>query len=116
MKELVKMLKSIKEELTALHEANFTDEERERREANGEPCDLYDYFSDVLDVEYTVSSRGDYLGASLWVTLGGPNIWIDTRRQNIMGAWGSDRAEFWLPSEVCSAIDEIFEESYNLLK
>ncbi len=50
----------------------------------------FDYISDVLDIEYTISSEGEYLGARLLVAFGGPNIWIDTRRQTVEGAWWGD--------------------------
>ena len=50
----------------------------------------FDYVSDVLDIEYTISSEGEYLGARLLVAFGGPNIWIDTRRQIVEGAWWGD--------------------------
>ena len=113
MKELKEMLESIRGELEELYNGNRTDEEREEREENGEPCNMYDYFNDVLDVEYTISSRGDYLGAHIWITLGGPNIWIDTRYNKIKGRWGTDSVDVWLPSEISNEIDSIFEEFYN---
>lgn len=113
MKELKTMCENIRKELQSLYESDFTDEQREQRENDGEPCDLWDYFRDVLDVEYTISSRGDFLGASIWITLGGPNIWIDTRHNEIKGRWGSDAVNVWLPSEISDEINCIFQEYYN---
>ena len=113
--ELREMLENIREELTSLYEAEYTEEEREELEEleeRGDNADLWDYFRDVLDVEYRVSSRGEYRGAYIWVTLGGPNIYIDTFAGVIRGAWGSDRDEVWLPSEICAEIDAIFEEYF----
>jgi len=49
-----------------------------------------DYLDDVLDREYTISSKGEYLGARILVAFGGPNIWVDTRRQTVEGAWWGD--------------------------
>lgn len=77
---------------------------------------LYEYFDDCLDVEYTIDSRGDYLGACIWVGLGGPNIWIDTRDRAVKLAWGSDRAEWSIYSDTAEAIDEIFEEQFKCLR
>ena len=116
MKELQNMCENIYKELAQLYENDWNDEEREQREEDGEPCDLIDYFNDVLDVEYTISNRGDYLGASIWVTIGGPSIWIDTRDNSIEGRWGSDRVSVWLPSEISNEIDDIFKEYYKCLK
>jgi hypothetical protein len=80
-----------------------------------ENCDdLYEYFDDVLDVEYAADSRKRYLGAKIYITLGGPNIWIDTRKKCICGAWGCNDAELPLASDVAYEIDDIFEAYYEL--
>jgi hypothetical protein len=114
--ELQKYVDSIAEELRTLYEAEPTNEEREAAEENGDACDLYSYFEDVLDIEYTISSRGDYLGARIAVALGGPNIYIDTREGYVKGYWGTDRAERWIPSEICEEIDGIMEEYYDMVR
>lgn len=114
--ELQKYVEDIAADLRRLYEADPTDEEREAAEENGEDCDLYSYFSDVLDIEYTISSRGDYLGARIAVALGGPNIYIDTREGEVKGYWGTDRAERWIPSEICEEIDGIMEEYYDMVR
>ena len=114
--ELQKYVDGIAADLRRLYEADPTDEEREAAEENGEDCDLYSYFSDVLDIEYTISSRGDYLGARISVALGGPNIYIDTREGEVKGYWGTDRAERWIPSEICEEIDSIMEEYYGMVR
>lgn len=116
MSELKKYVDGIRDELKALYELDITDEERDEREENGEPCSLYDYFSDVLDIEYTIDSRGEYLGARVYVTLGGPNVWIDTREGYVKGAWGTDRKESWIPSEINGEIDDIFREYYESIR
>lgn len=103
----------IRDEIKNLYEIELTDEEREEREENGEAYDIYSYFADVLDVEYTIDSRFEYVGAKIYVTLGGPNVWIDTREGYVKGAWGCDREESWLPSEICDEIDDIFREYYE---
>ena len=80
---------------------------------DGETVTLWDYVNgDALDFEYTISSDGSYLGVRLYVTLGGPNIWVDTRNGEIAGAWGTDRANVWLPPKIAAALDVIFEECY----
>lgn len=114
--ELQKYVDGIAADLRRLYEADPTDEEREAAEENGDACDLYSYFSDVLDIEYTISSRGDYLGARIAVALGGPNIYIDTREGYVKGYWGTDRADAWIPSEICEEIDSIMEEYYDMVR
>lgn len=80
---------------------------------DGETMSLYDYFSDVLDFEYTVTSQREYKSVKIWVTLGGPNVWIDTSDSEIHLAWGTDRESFPLDWDARNEIDSIFEEYYN---
>ena len=114
--DLQKYVDGIAADLRRLYEADPTDEEREAAEGNGDACDLYSYFTDVLDIEYTISSHGDYLGARIAVALGGPNIYIDTREGYVKGYWGTDRADAWIPSEICEEIDGIMEEYYGMVR
>ena len=107
--ELKKYVDGIYDELNAIYEGNATNDD-------GEQATFYDYFEDPLDFEYTIASNGEYLGVRVYVTLGGPNVWIDTRRGEIGGAWGTDRADRWLPSEIASEIDDIFQEYYEMTK
>lgn len=104
--ELFNYCDGIFKELNAIYEGRATNDD-------GEPETFWDYFSDPLDYEFTVNSQGEYVGARVWVTLGGPNVWIDTRRGEIGGAWGADRAERWLPGEIRDEIDEIFHEYFR---
>jgi hypothetical protein len=56
----------------------------------GETQSVYDYLQDVLDIEYIVNSKGEYLGARILVAFGGPNIWINTRTKQVEGYWWGD--------------------------
>ena len=82
-------------------------------EEDGEEKGLYDYLSDILDFEITINSQMEFSSCKVWITLGGPNVWIDTASHEIKLAWGGERAELWLPSEICDEIDSYFEEIYN---
>ena len=115
-KELQNYVDGIRADIVKLYEAEYTEEEREEMEENGEAFDLYSYFADALDVEYTMDSNGEYIGVRVFVTLGGPNVWVDTRYGEVGGAWGCDRASAWLPSEVCEEIDSIFSEYFACLR
>lgn len=77
--------------------------------------DLYGYFDDALDVEYIVGSDGELRGVIVWVGLGGPNICVDTYRQEVRLSWGGDKATWSLWSDVTGAIDEIFEENFRCM-
>ena len=80
---------------------------------DGNQISLYDYLFDVLDYEFTIDSRKEYVSSKIWVTLGGPNIWIDTAERAVKLAWGSDREEYPLDWDVCNEIDGIMQEIYE---
>lgn len=64
-------------------------------EYGGDPSEIisaFDYLEGVLDIEYTVNGAGEYLGARVLVAFGGPNIWINTRTQEVEGHWWGDSA------------------------
>ena len=103
--ELQDYLENIYTELNEIYEGNATNDE-------GEQATMWDYFNDPLDFTFTVSCHGEYCGCRVYVTLGGPNVWIDTYNGNIGGAWGTDRADRWLPREICDEIDEVFQEYF----
>lgn len=98
--------KRVAEEIEEYATGNMTDD-------NGDELGLYDYLNDVLDFEFTVDSRKEYKSAKIWVTLGGPNVWIDTAERAVRLAWGSDREEYPLNWDVCNEIDEIMQEIYE---
>lgn len=85
----------------------------------GDSVTMWDFFShcdgDVLDIEYSVGSDGEYRGVRLMVTFGGPNIYINTRRGEVEGYWWTDSASVWLPSEVRESIDEVWSEYYSMM-
>lgn len=106
MNENQKYCKAIAEELKSIYNGEQVNED-------GEQMTLCDYFSDVLDFEYTIDSRKEYKSVKIWITLGGPNVWIDTNDSYIRLAWGSSREEYPLSYYVSEEIDSIFEEYYN---
>lgn len=81
-----------------------------------EQLSIYDYMADVLDFEITIDSRLEYMSAKIWVTLGGPNVWIDTAEKAVKLAWGTDRAEYPVDSDTCEEIDEYMQDLYTCQK
>jgi hypothetical protein len=53
-------------------------------------CSGYDYLSDVLDFEWILNNDKTLRGARILVAFGGPNIWINTRTQQVEGYWWGD--------------------------
>lgn len=76
---------------------------------------LWDYFDDYLNLEYRIESdRRTVRSVQIMVTCGGPNIYIDTASKAVELYWWSDRADYPLSYEVCNAIDEMFQELWDM--
>ena len=106
MNENKEYCKRVVEEIESIYNGAVLNED-------GEQMTLYDYFADVLDFEYTITSSKEYKSVKVWITLGGPNVWIDTADASVHLAWGTDREEYPLDYDVSSEIDSIFEEYFN---
>lgn len=79
-----------------------------------EPVTMWEYFSDVLDIEYRVGQNKNYKSARLMVTCGGPNIYIDTAEKAVLLYWWADSARYNLRDDTIELIDEVFEKLYNI--
>ena len=74
----------------------------------------FDYLSDILDIQYIVSGKREYLGARILVTFGGPNIWINTQAQIVEGYWWGDAVSMAYsgdPMGIDEACSELWEIS-----
>lgn len=78
-----------------------------------EQLSVSDYLADALDYEITIDSQMEYKSAKIWVTLGGPNVWIDTADKAVKLAWGTERAEYALGWDTCDEIDEYMQDLYT---
>ena len=99
--ECTKCAESIRNDLNKLFDGETVDE-----------CEsLIDYLCEnALDIEYTLDSNKQLIGVRIYVTLGGPTCWIDTRNGEVVCAWGTDRAAAWLASEICDEINDFYAE------
>ncbi len=86
-------------------------------ESELEALSLYDYFSkNIYDVEYRIDERKEYRSVEITVAGGGPNIYIDTKKQAVMLRWWNESAEYGLLPETIKEIDGYFEEEYENIK
>lgn len=83
----------------------------ENENEDSERFTAFDYLQDCLDIEYIVSSSGEYRGARVLVAFGGPNIWVDTKRGIVEGAWWGDHATASFTDNI--GLDEALEELWN---
>lgn len=84
---------------------------------DGEPIDLGDWMNDeVLDITYLIASDGSYEHCKLYVTLGGPTVWVDTHEREVKLSWGSEKASYPLLWETRDCIDEWVSEIWNSMR
>ena len=81
---------------------------------DGEPIDIYDYLSDILDYTYIIDSQGNYEHARIYITLGGPTVWIDTETANIELRWASNSAFYPIAYETRDIIDDYMNELWEM--
>ena len=74
---------------------------------------MFDWLEDALDFEYTITSDRQYKACRIMVACGGPNIYVDTLRQNVELYWWNERASYPITNDACNAIDEAMEELYS---
>jgi len=91
------------------HSLTYSDEEELNKD--GEPYTAMDYVSEALDIEYYIGSDGEYRGARLLVTFGGPNIWVDVKTNRVEGpCWGeSYSCTFYDSMDLNSTCRELWE-------
>lgn len=85
---------------------NSDDEPTDEMEYRG----LYDFINDALDIEVTCGISGDFRGAKLYVTVGGPTIWVDTQTGFVEGRWATNSCSKWVDSDAIDALNEAIEE------
>jgi hypothetical protein len=108
--EYFKYVSGIAEELEQYYNGEIVDEE------TGENLTLYDYFSDVLDINYIINNDLSYNSVKVYITLGGPTVWIDTHTGTIELRWANENATYYLDNDIVNDIDEIWEEYYNCMR
>ena len=74
---------------------------------------IYDYTSDVYDIEYRIGSDMQYRSVKIMVACGGPNIYIDTQEKAVRLYWWNEYAEYPLSYGACDVIDNEFEELFQ---
>ena len=74
----------------------------------------YDYFDEgsILDIEWIIHNDKSYKGARVLVAFGGPNIWINTRTNEVEGYWWTDRYKAPFIDEM--GIDDYLQELYEV--
>ena len=106
--QLLQHIQSIADTLT---NPNYDELNEDRDTENEGDFSAYDYLQDALDIEYIVNNKSEYLGARVLVALGGPNIWIDTRRGKVDGYWWGEAKSVSFTDNI--GIDESLRELWE---
>lgn len=69
----------------------------------------------TLDENYIIDRCGNMRGAWIYISLGGPTVWIDTMRGTVRGTWGHDAFEWGLSEQAQDWVCERAEEMYDTL-
>lgn len=104
VKALERITKDIAKELDEAAANNFM--------IKNEDSEDEDYFDDILDVNYLINSDMSYKAVKICVGWGGPNIYIDTESDRVVGYWGFKTAYYPLSYDTVCAIDAYWEERY----
>lgn len=105
-KENFEYCKRISEELEQYINGEMLDD-------GGETLSIYDYFSDILDFEFIINSDMTFSAVKVYVTLGGPTVWIDTYSGSIELRWANEESRYYLTSDIIDEINDYWEEIYN---
>lgn len=100
-KMLENMLDDIIENLEKYAKSDFYD-----KEIDGS-C-----FNDVLDIEYRIGSDYQYRSIKLCLAWGGPNIYLDTNCNQLIGYWDTTITRY-LDTDLCDAIDEYWKSIWT---
>ena len=113
--ELMEMVKSVAERLDTIGDGENPyldpsygyewDEDGRTVEEDMAPMDVF-MMDEVLEIRFTVDSHAEYCGALIYVMLGGPTIWVDTRAHAVKGTWGTESAEWGITSRAVDALDD----------
>ena len=95
-------------ELDEWHDVDECPADCEQREASA-----YDYLSDALDIHYVVNGDHAYRAARVCVGFGGPNVWIDTTRNEVQVSWGWDYAARSLHGAFINALNDALAELWE---
>lgn len=90
-----------------------TDDTYDIREDGYREADALDYLSDVLDIQYLVTSDARYRAARICIAFGGPTAWIDTRTGLLEVQWWSAPVTRSLPEKVIDGLDAALEELWE---
>ena len=77
---------------------------------------VYGFVDDALEIDVLCSLRGEYKGAKLCLTVGGPNVYVNTWTREVNLYWWCDSGSWQISEEAADAIDEAVSELFELYR
>ena len=80
-------------------------------ELENDTIDPAEWLEEQLSIEtFMISPDGAFQGAEVLCAFGGPNVWVDTKRDLVIGSWGGDTVERGYTDQM--NLHEYLEEIY----
>lgn len=86
------------------------DEDEDENLGDDGPQYLDDVLADALDVEYRLDANFKMTSVLVTLELGGPNMFLDTERCEMICTWGAGREVRELPMGIIAEVDNYFGE------
>lgn len=78
-----------------------------------EQLSVMEWADDILDYRVVCRSDGEPIYAEACVALGGPTIWVDCGRCEVIGAWGTDRVSVGIPYDAAKELSDCLCETWS---
>ncbi|MCU9996780.1 hypothetical protein FYZ44_07880 [Mobiluncus mulieris] len=93
-------------------ETDYSDyyENEDIDKGEGEPKYLDEVLADALNVEYRLDAGFKMTSVLVTLELGGPNMYLDTKRREMICTWGDSREVRLVPMELVAEVDNYFGE------
>lgn len=79
-----------------------------------EQLGIWDFLSDVYDVEYRCGSDREFRSVRVMVACGGPNIYLDSASKDVELYWWNERARYPMSEEAAAALETWGEEYWSM--
>lgn len=75
---------------------------------------LNEYLNRVLEITYLTGPKKEFKGVELLVAFGGPNIYVNTRYNQVEGYWGGTNCTLSFKDEL--GLNDYFEDMWECTK
>lgn len=72
------------------------------------------YLNRVLEITYLTGAKKEYKGVELLVAFGGPNIYVNTRYNQVEGYWGGTNCTLSFKDKL--GLDDYYKEMWECIR